>query len=193
MFNLSAFLIYIIITAFTPGPNNIMSMTNAARLGFKKSFRFNLGIFAGFAIIMPVCTLLSAAFFSLIPKVKIYMQIAGAIYMLYIAWKIWRSSSEIDAGEGKGASFGAGMLLQFVNAKIYIYTITSMSVYILPVYNSPPVLIGFSLLLALTAFLSTILWGLFGSAFCNIQKKYSKIVNGILALLVVYCAVSLFI
>lgn len=44
MFNWLNFLSYAIVTAVTPGPNNIMSMSNAGRLGFRKSFPFNLGI-----------------------------------------------------------------------------------------------------------------------------------------------------
>lgn len=44
MFSWIGFLSYVFITAFTPGPNNIMSMSNASRLGFKKAFPFNLGI-----------------------------------------------------------------------------------------------------------------------------------------------------
>lgn len=35
MFNWFAFLTYAVITAATPGPNNIMSMSNGGRLGFK--------------------------------------------------------------------------------------------------------------------------------------------------------------
>lgn len=49
MFNLISFLTYLVITATTPGPNNIMSMSNASKYGFRKSFPFNLGIFVGFS------------------------------------------------------------------------------------------------------------------------------------------------
>ena len=59
MFPVSDFLIYCFVTAYTPGANNLLSMSNAARLGFRKSFRFNLGITAGFLIIMSVCTFFS--------------------------------------------------------------------------------------------------------------------------------------
>lgn len=36
--NLVAFLSYAVVTTFTPGPNNIMTMSNASRYGFKKVF-----------------------------------------------------------------------------------------------------------------------------------------------------------
>jgi hypothetical protein len=37
-----------------------------------------------------------------------------------------------------------------------------------------------------------LLWSLFGSVFKMLFSKYAKITNAIMALLLVYCAVSLF-
>ena len=39
MFHLSDFLIYCFITAYTPGANNLLSMSNAARLGFRDVYK----------------------------------------------------------------------------------------------------------------------------------------------------------
>ncbi len=44
MFPWYSFLTYAVITAATPGPNNVMSMSNAGRLGFRRALPFNLGI-----------------------------------------------------------------------------------------------------------------------------------------------------
>ena len=142
MFPLYDFLIYCFIAAYTPGANNLLSMSNAARLGFRRSVVFNFGITAGFFFVMSLCTLFSATLYNLLPKVKIFMQVLGAIYMLYLAWKVWKSSGDLKAEGGKETSFMAGMILQFMNPKIYIYAITAMSLYILPVYSSPLVLFG---------------------------------------------------
>ena len=87
MFHLYDFLIYCFITAYTPGANNLLSMSNAIRLGFRRSIRFNLGILAGFSAVMTVCTAFSATLYSYLPRVKTGMQILGAAYMLYLAWK----------------------------------------------------------------------------------------------------------
>ena len=40
MFHLYDFLIYCFITAYTPGANNLLSMSNAIRLGLRRSIRF---------------------------------------------------------------------------------------------------------------------------------------------------------
>jgi len=192
MFNLYAFLSFIFITAYTPGPNNIMSMSHASKLGFRKSFPFNLGILAGFSIVMTLCTLFSTTLYALIPKIKPVMLVLGAGYMLYLAWKIWKSNSDIHVQDTKSSSFLSGCLLQFVNPKIMVYGITAMSSYILPVFHDSVILSGFVLLLSLVGFSGTVCWAIFGAAFSKVFKEHRKLLNGIMALLLVYCALSLF-
>jgi len=192
MFHLYDFLIYCFITAYTPGANNLLSMSNAIRLGFRRSVRFNLGILAGFAVIMSVCTAFSATLYSFLPKVKVVMQILGAAYMLYLAWKVWKSSSELSADGGREACFLSDMVLQFANPKIYIYAITAMSLYILPVYHSAAALIGFTVILTIIGASGSFVWALFGAAFCKFFSRHTRMVNTIMALLLIYCAVALF-
>ena len=50
----------------------------------------------------------------------------------------------------------------------------------------------FALLLAFIGFLFTLCWALFGSLFQLLFSKYARITNTLMALLLVYCAVSLF-
>lgn len=193
MFNWINFLTYAIITAITPGPNNIMSMSNASRLGFKKSLPFNIGIFLGFSIVMLACTLFSSMFSFVLPKIKIPMIIIGAAYMLYLSWKTFTSPSEIEDIQSR-SGFVSGLVLQFVNPKIYIYCIISMEAYILPYYSNELFpLFGFAILLAFIGFLFTLCWSVFGTIFKQLFLKYGKITNTIMALLLVYCAISLFI
>ncbi len=192
MFSWGRFLTYAIITAVTPGPNNIMSMSNAGRQGFKKSLPFNLGIWVGFSIVMMVCTFFCNTLSAVIPKIKIPMLMMGALYMLWLAWKTFKSSSEIKEDHSHSGFF-SGLLLQFINPKIYIYCIVSMEAYILPFYQGKwDELIFFALLLAFIGFAFTLCWALFGSVFKLLFSKYAKATNTVMALLLVYCAASLF-
>ena len=156
MFNWVSFLTYAIVTAVTPGPNNIMSMSNGIKKGFKKAFPFNFGILIGFSIVMIICTVFFSVLSSLIPKIKFPMLIIGAAYMLYLAWKTFKSSDKIEEQHSQ-QNFLSGLFLQFINPKIYIYCIMSMEVYILPYYNNYPIkLLGFAILLAFIGFLFTL-------------------------------------
>ena len=192
MFPFYDFMIYCFVTAYTPGANNLLSMSNAIRLGFRRSVRFNFGILAGFVIVMTLCALFSAALYVYLPKIKLVMQILGAAYMLYLAHKVWKSASNTDNDNGGDASFLSGMILQFANPKIYIYAITAMSLYVLPHYQSAWSLLGFTGLLAVIGASGSFVWALFGAAFCKALSKHSKVINTIMAVLLVYCAVALF-
>ncbi|MBE6948810.1 MAG: lysine transporter LysE [Ruminococcaceae bacterium] len=193
MFSWLDFLSYAIITAVTPGPNNIMSMSNAGSVGLRKSFPFNLGIWAGFSMVMLICTFFCNTLSEVVPKIKTPMLVFGALYMLWLAWKTFRSSSVIEEDHSH-SGFLSGLALQFINPKIYIYCIVSMEAYILPFYQGEwCVLILFALLLAFMGFICNICWALFGSVFKLLFSKYAWITNTVMALLLVYCAVSLFI
>lgn len=192
MFRWASFLTYAVVTAVTPGPNNIMSMSNGSRKGFRGALPFNFGILAGFSVVMVLCTAFCSLLSTWIPKVKMPMLIAGACYMLYLAWETFRSSDSIEEDHSRDG-FLSGLLLQFVNPKIYIYCIMSMEAYILPFFNGQPLpLLGFALFLALIGFLFTLLWSAFGSIFRWLFSKHAKLVNTVMALLLVYCAASLF-
>ncbi|MDD3336396.1 MAG: LysE family transporter [Eubacteriales bacterium] len=192
MFSWIHFLTYAVITAVTPGPNNILSMSNAGRLGFRKAVSFNFGIWVGFSAVMLLCTFFCNALSAFLPKLKLFMLIIGAVYMLWLAWKTYKSSSEITEATSR-SGFLSGLLLQFINPKIYVYCILSMEVYILPFYQGQwGALTLFALLLAFIGFVFTLCWALFGSLFKTLFSKYAKITNTVMALLLVYCAVSLF-
>jgi len=61
-----------------PGPNNMMSMTQAGRLGIRRSFPFNLGIWTGFTVVMVLCTALESTLHAILPVIRVLMLFVGA-------------------------------------------------------------------------------------------------------------------
>ncbi|WP_019242149.1 MULTISPECIES: LysE family transporter [Bacillus] len=189
-----SFLIYVIVTSFTPGPNNIMAMMFANQYGLKKTIRFCSGVSAGFFVIMLLSTYFNLMLKSVIPKIELIMSIVGAIYMVYLAMKILFSKDTVQNNEeDKNNGFFTGMFLQFVNPKGILYGITVIATFILPYYNSHISLLFFALFLALVGFLSTLSWSLCGSVFQKFLSKYKTPFNIIMALLLVYNAISILI
>ncbi|WP_025686162.1 LysE family transporter [Paenibacillus maysiensis] len=189
---LLSFLLYVFVTSFTPGPNNIMAMLFANKFGLKKTIRFCLGVGAGFFVIMLLSSYFNLLLENFIPKIQFVMTILGAAYMLYLAIKIIMSKDNgKDNDGGKNNSFLTGMLLQFINPKGILYGITAISTFILPYHHSNFSLILYSLFLAFVGFMSTFCWSVFGSVFQKFLSKYRSQFNIIMALLLVYSAVSI--
>ena len=191
MFPWPSFISYVLIITYTPGPNNIMSMNNAKNVGFRKGFPFILGIFTGTFIIMNLCLLFSVFLYSAVPKIQFPMKLLGAAYMAYLILKTLIPSKNHEARHSSG-KYIAGALLQLVNPKLMLYGMTTMSSFILPHYSNPPVLILFSFLLSVVGFSSLVCWSLFGSLFSMLFNKHGKVLNIIMALLLLYCIIALF-
>jgi len=191
--NIAAFLTYTFLTAYTPGPNNIMAMTNASRDGLSKTLPFIRGMFFGFFIVMLACAGFSSALYGLIPSIKPVMLCIGAGYLLFLSWSVWRDKP----GKNKSSimhqnSFIAGVTLQFVNIKIILYGITALSSYILPNYKGMETITLFSLLLTVIGISGCICWAIFGATLERLFKQKRKLINLVMAMMLIYCAISLF-
>jgi cysteine/O-acetylserine efflux protein len=184
---------YIFATAFTPGPNNLLSMSNGSRYGYRKSLIFLSGIFSGFWIVLFLSALLNLALVSVLPTVGIYLKVLGAVYMIYLAVRIVTAKvSSVNHEAGRASGFLGGFGLQFINFKGILYAITIFSVFVIPFYKSWFALSLFSLLFALIGFIATSCWALFGVFLNKLSPKYKKIVNLVMGALLVYSAVSVF-
>ena len=191
--NVAVFLSYVFVTTFTPGPNNIMSMSYASRNGFKKTLPFIIGVCVGFLILMSLCNVFSVALYNIIPSIKPFMNIIGASYILFLAWKTFKSKPFNENNKDCGKKgYLTGVILQFVNPKAILYGITIASSFIVPYYTSISILGGFSIFLATITFVAVSSWALFGSLFQKLFAKHYKMINIIMSALLVYCAVSLF-
>jgi cysteine/O-acetylserine efflux protein len=186
-----AFLSFVTVTSFTPGPNNIMSMSNAARLGFRRSVPFTIGVCVGFFMIVGLSIVFTIALYQAIPRIKPIMTIVGAAYILWLAFKTVTSPPHGPEAVVQ-SSFLSGLLLQFLNPKAILYGVTAASTFIVPFYHTPATLVGFAAALALVSFASTISWALFGSVFQRFMTKNHRAVGYVMGALLVYCAVSLF-
>ena len=109
MFHWVSFLTYAVVTAVTPGPNNLMSMSNGSRWGFRGALPFNFGIWAGFSAVMLLCTAFCSLLSALIPRDRLPMLVLGAAYMLFLAWETLRGGELTEDHSHSG--FWSGLLL----------------------------------------------------------------------------------
>ncbi|GAB6189350.1 LysE family transporter [Marinitoga arctica] len=191
--NWIAFLSFVFIASWTPGPNNILSMINANKVGYKKTVFFCLGVTTGFSLLVFISIYFNYWLYEVMPKIKIVMGIIGALYMLYLAYIILKSNSHDNSKERvyKIATFKQGILMQYINPKAILFSITVSSNFIVPNFNSWYSYVLISISLGLVAFFATSTWAIMGSVLNTIFAKYEKIFNRVMAGLLVYSALSI--
>ncbi|MFZ7759523.1 LysE family transporter [Bacillus thuringiensis] len=187
-----SFLLFVFISSFTPGPNNFLAMTYANQHGLKRSINFCFGVAFGFFILTSLCSFFNIVLINIIPIIEIPLKILGVAYMLYLAFKIITSKGRADHNEKNNKNlFTVGIFIQFVNPKGILFGLTVVSTFILPYYNSYSSFLLFSLFLGIVGLLSTFSWSLFGSIFQKLLIKHNQLFNIIMAVLLVFSAVSI--
>ncbi|MFJ7666167.1 LysE family translocator [Lysinibacillus sp. NPDC097195] len=190
-----SFLVFVVITSFTPGPNNIMAMAFANQYGLLKTIQFCLGVGIGFFTITGLSCFFNVALMNVMPIITFPLTLLGVVYMLYLAFKILTSQDTDENSphslEPKRNFLLLGAILQYVNPKGILFGITVVATYILPHYSSNISYLLFSLLLGFVGILSTFSWALFGSAFRTVLTTYRQPFNIIMALLLLYSAFSI--
>ncbi|NLY09564.1 MAG: LysE family transporter [Tissierellia bacterium] len=187
----SSFIAFAFATAFSPGVNCITSMAHGTKIGFKKSYPFNIGVSLGVIVVLTVSTLFSGTIMRVIPQFMMIMQAVGTAYLLWLAYGMLKHEGGFDSDKSGGATIRAGFFLQFINPKAYFYCITSMSTFVLPYTDNITTIVLAGAVLVVVGFLGTAAWAIFGSIFKKLFSKYAKITNAVLALLLVYVAISI--
>ncbi|MEK5332436.1 LysE family translocator [Lysinibacillus sp. FSL W8-0992] len=192
-----SFLVFVVITSFTPGPNNIMAMAFANQYGLGKTIQFCLGVGIGFCTITALSCFFNIALISVMPIITVPLTILGVGYMLYLAFKILTSKENDENShhtkDNSRSFLLLGAFLQFVNPKGILFGITVVATYILPYYSSFTSYIFFALFLGFVGITSTFSWALFGSVFRKVLIKYRQPFNILMALLLLYSAFSILI
>lgn len=190
---ISAFLTFVFISSFTPGPNNFMAISFANRYGFRNTLSFCIGVGSGFFLIALICSFFNRALIDILPFIETPLKLLGVFYMLYLAFKTFTSSGssgEISTKAHKNL-FVVGTLMQFINPKAILYGIAVVSTFLLPYYSSYSSYILFCLFLGIVGIFSSVTWSIFGSILQNFLVRYQTIFNIVMGLLLVYSAFAI--
>ncbi len=184
---------FVMITTFTPGPNNISSASMGVLYGYRNTIKYLTGITAGFFFIMLLCAYVSSALLNFIPSVEPALRIIGAAYILWIAIGTARANYAFSSTDQLPLGFKKGFFLQILNPKVVIYGLTLYSAFLSSAADSGfPQTIS-ALLSAITAYCATTTWALAGAAIKKHlhQPGVRVLVNAVLVLLLVYTAIDL--
>jgi Putative threonine efflux protein len=186
--NITSFLIYCIIVTVTPGPTNIVILSTVHNLGTKKAMEYTYGATIAFGLLLVISAMLNTVLMAVIPKILPVMQIIGSFYIIYLAYQIYKMDTSKSI-EKQTANFMSGFLMQFVNPKVVLFTMTVIPSFVMPYYTAPSALAVFAATITIIGFCAFVTWVLFGTIFKELLQKHQKTTNIIMALFLVYSAV----
>ncbi len=126
----AALMVFAIVASFTPGPNNTMLMASGANFGLVRSAPHMLGVVVGFAVLLLSIGLGLGGLFAAWPALQGVLQVGGALYLLYLAWKI--ATAKGVGGGGSGArpqTFRQALAFQWINPKAWMIGVSAFATY----------------------------------------------------------------
>ncbi|WP_394870853.1 LysE family translocator [Clostridium butyricum] len=186
--NIISFLIYCIIVTVTPGPTNVVILSTVNNFGTKKAMEYTYGATIAFGLLLAISAMLNTVLITVIPKILPIMQIIGGLYIVYLAYQIYKMDTSKSTVK-KTATFMSGFITQFINPKVVIFTMTVIPSFVMPYYTETSTLAIFVACITIIGFIAFIIWVVFGAIFKRFLQKHQKIVNIIMALFLVYSAI----
>ncbi|MCM1256678.1 MAG: LysE family transporter [Roseburia sp.] len=176
------------LTVWSPGPNNILLLSNASKYGLKKNLKFMSGIWTGSLTLMVLCGICSSVLTALLPQIRPVLAFVGAAYLLYLAYTTYKRLPPGEGTDNREPTYKMGIFLQLINVKIIIYGLTMFSSFILPYERRPLMLFFFAFYLMVMGALGNLIWAFAGNILKRAYEKHYKLMNLIMALLLVWCA-----
>lgn len=113
----------------SPGPANIVFAASGAKFGVKRSLRLLAGIDLVFLIKSLLIGFGLGALIEAMPILLDTIQVVGAVYLLYLAYKFARAETAMKQQETNALSFSEGALIQLLNAKGWVLVVLMFSLF----------------------------------------------------------------
>lgn len=169
-----SFVFYTFFMSYTPGPNNLLALDGALKLGLRGTAKFLIGIGLGFLTLSMLCLLFSeymAAYFS---SFIFVIKIVGFIYLLYLAYSVFKHNAK-DAQQSNTYRMRDGLLLQYMNPKTIVYVLTAIVTYVTTQNISFLATLSYTIIIALIGVSGAVAWAVMGLCFKKLLLKYEFI------------------
>lgn len=188
---LLSFVSFVIISSITPGPANLTSLATALQFGKKPALKQWTGLYTGYCFDTLISVLIVYFLGAAFSKYVSYLAIVGVAYMIYLAVRMLRQTYSTDQKNVSPPGFWRGILVQLTNVKVILTCITSLSSYVLPYYQDFGHILLLALILPAIGPMCPLIWLFTGVILQRFFVKYQKIVNIVMAVALILCALSL--
>lgn len=158
-----ALIVFLFPLAYSPGPGNMFFAANGARFGLMATLRANLGYHLATWLVTLAIGLGFVTALDRYPNGFLILKAAGSLYVLWLAWKLFRSGILQDSETARPASFWDGVTLLVLNPKAYVI-IALMFTQFLPESDTTKMfaVLLISTVFTLNNFIAFLVWTLIG-------------------------------
>ena len=118
------------VTAYTPGPNNVVASYSGFNFGIIKTVPHILGVTLGFTSLVLFLTIGLINVFKLFPLIQTVMKYLGTLFLIYLAYKIATSNTSDDTKKENPVKFIETFFFQYLNPKGVTVAIIVVSTYV---------------------------------------------------------------
>lgn len=124
------FILFAVVASITPGPTNILVLSNSMRSGGRAVVPLILGASSGAALLVLAIGMGVGGSVLAVPGAQRVMAWIGVLWLSVLAWKIFAGASDpIDHREGAPMGFFGGAALQVINPKTWMMALAVVSVF----------------------------------------------------------------
>ena len=183
------------VTAYTPGPNNVVASYSGFNFGISKTIPHILGVTFGFTSLVLFLSIGLINVFKLFPIIQVVMRYLGTLFLIYLSYKIAFSDATNETKKENPVKFIETFLFQYLNPKGVTVAIIVVSTYVELGENY----INYATQIVLLAFLFSItsitLWtfvGKFLRKFAT-NDKFIKYFNYVMSVLLLLSIITFYI
>ena len=192
--DLLSLIIFGFVTAMTPGPNNITSSYSGFNFGYKKTLPLISAVIFGWTLLLIFMNTGLVIIFKQYPFIQDIIRILGSIFLVYLAYLISFSKPSKGAPIKNPISFSKAFILQFVNPKSLVVSMTTVSIFIDPdnYLRDSLIVISFFFLMAVISINSWCLIGMYLRNFAT-SEKFIRNFNYIMSFLLIVCVIMFYV
>ena len=183
------------VTAYTPGPNNVVASYSGFNFGITKIIPHILGVTLGFTSLVLFLSIGLINVFKLFPIIQVVIRYLGTIFLIYLAYKIAFSESSNDTKRVNPVKFIETFLFQYLNPKGVTVAIIVVSTYVelgKNYINYATQIVALAFLFSITSITLWTFVGKFLRKFAT-NDKFIKYFNYVMSLLLLLSIITFYI
>lgn len=189
------FVVMTFVVSATPGPNMLLVMSHSARFGLRSAVMTMAGCMSALLCMMSISAAGLGALLHTFPAVFDALRYAGAAYLAYLGYKLWRADRAAmpegdapaldDVRRGGGSFYWQGLAVAASNPKAIVFSAAFFPQFIQP---EQPALMQFGILLATFTVIEVSWYGIYAVSGqklsrylqqAQVMKNFNRVTGGV--------------